>query len=128
MRDKGASRAIPPARIASASASALVNSGGRSGPSATRAAPVSVAKSTISSGLSSPALASASPSTSRPSASVLPLPTVRPLRLDRKHVVQGKSVYVSVDPVVCRYIKNIHSHDRTYQRLLTTCVNQHTIS
>ena len=57
--------------------------GGRSGPRATRAAPVSVAKSNNSSGASSSASASASARMSRPSASVLPISTVSPLRLTR---------------------------------------------
>ena len=64
-----------------ATLSSLLNIAGRSGPSATRAAPVSVAKSMISSALSSIALVSASASTNRPSASVLSISTVMPLRL-----------------------------------------------
>jgi hypothetical protein len=67
----------------SASRSSSVKNGGRSGPSATRAAPVRVARLTISSGASSSASASASASTSRPSASVLLTSTVSPLRLRR---------------------------------------------
>jgi hypothetical protein len=51
-----------------------------SGPSATRAAPVSVPMSIKSSGAPSSASASASARTSRPSASVLPTSTVSPLR------------------------------------------------
>ena len=75
-------RADAAARSA-ASASSSVKNGGTSGPSATRAAPVSVARLTISSGASSSASASASASTSRPSASVLLTSTVSPLRLGR---------------------------------------------
>jgi hypothetical protein len=67
----------------------LANSAGRSGPSAIRAAPVSVAKSMISSGLSSPARVSASPSTSRPSASVLSISTVSPRRDDHVAGAEG---------------------------------------
>ncbi len=50
-------------------------------PVAARAAPVSVAMSISSSGVSSSASASASARIRRPSASVLPISTVRPLRL-----------------------------------------------
>src|SRR5918993_1503959 len=50
------------------------------GPKAMRAAPVSVAKSSTSCGLSSAALVMASARTRRPSASVLSTSTVRPLR------------------------------------------------
>ena len=60
--------------------SSSVKNGGRSGPSATRAAPVRVANVSIMSGLSSSASAIASASTSRPSASVLPISTVKPAR------------------------------------------------
>ena len=48
----GPRRRARPARCAAARSSRLANNAGRSGPSATRAAPVRVAKSTISSGLS----------------------------------------------------------------------------
>ena len=79
--DRGPSAAA--ARAPAANASSSVKKGGRSGPSATRAAPVSVAIVTMSAGASSSASASASASTSRPSASVLPISTVSPLRLLR---------------------------------------------
>jgi hypothetical protein len=69
------------AAISRARSSSSVNKAGRSGPSATRAAPVRVARSMSRSGASSSASASASASTSRPSASVLPISTVSPLRL-----------------------------------------------
>ena len=59
-------------------ASSGVNSAGSSGPSATRAAPVSVAQSSSSAGSSPSASASASARTSRPSASVLLISTVSP--------------------------------------------------
>ena len=52
--------------MSAASSSSFENNAGSSGPSAIRAAPVRVAKSTISSGSSSAALASASASTRRP--------------------------------------------------------------
>ncbi len=71
----------PAPQASRARSSFSVKKGGRSGPSATRAAPVRVAKSTSSSGLPSPARVSASARISRPSASVLPISTVRPLRL-----------------------------------------------
>ena len=57
------------------------NSAGRSGPSAMRAAPVSVAMSMSRAGFSLQASASASHRMSRPSASVLPTSTVMPLRV-----------------------------------------------
>ena len=65
----------------SASVSSLQNSAGRSVPSATRAAPVSVAQSTIIVGFSEAPSNRASHRISRPSASVLPISTVMPLRV-----------------------------------------------
>ena len=56
----------------------LQNKAGHSVPKATRAAPVSVAKSTMKSGLSSIAKSRTSASTRRPSASVLPTSTLMP--------------------------------------------------
>ena len=72
-----------------ASSSSLANIAGRSGPSATRAAPVRVAKSMISSGSLLARLASASPRISRPSASVLSISTFSPLRL-AMHVARAE--------------------------------------
>ena len=69
------------ATTTSAQASSLQNIAGRSGPSATRAAPVRVAQSTSSVGDSSHDSARRSHNTSRPSASVLPTSTVMPLRV-----------------------------------------------
>ena len=71
-RQTGSLTARPQRSMSAASASSSVKNGGSSGPSATRAAPVRVAKSTTRSGPSSSASARASPRTSRPSASVLP--------------------------------------------------------
>ncbi len=59
----------------------MQKSAGNSGPSATRAAPVKVAMSTRSAGLSVDASASASQRISLPSASVLPTSTVSPFRV-----------------------------------------------
>jgi hypothetical protein len=59
----------------------LQNSAGRSVPSATRAAPVSVAQSTIIVGFSDAPSNRASHRISLPSASVLPISTVMPLRV-----------------------------------------------
>ncbi len=67
--------------MARACSVARAYSGGRSWPSATRAAPVSVAKSMMRAAPSSAASVSASDKTTRPSASVLPISTVVPLRV-----------------------------------------------
>ncbi len=65
--------------------------GGSCGPSATRAAPVRVARSMVSAGSSSPARVRASARISRPSASVLPTSTDRPLR-GGQHVARPHGV------------------------------------
>ena len=78
---------------------------GKSGPSATRAAPVRVAASTsrAGSGLSTPR-SSRSQSTSRPSASVLPTSTVRPApggqNVQRAHGPAGHHILDAADPNV----------------------------
>ena len=61
-----------------AMASSVANMAGKAVPNATRAAPVSVAKSMMTSGDASAANASASHSISRPSASVLSISMVVP--------------------------------------------------
>ena len=78
---QGVVPALPAASRACASSSSGVNRAGSSGPSATRAAPVSVAASSRRSGRSWSASVRASASTRRPSASVLPISTVLPLRI-----------------------------------------------
>ena len=86
----------------SAQPSSLQNIAGRSGPSATRAAPVSVAQSTSRDGDSSHASASRSHSTSRPSASVLPISTVMPFaradHVEWPHRGTGNGVFHAANP------------------------------
>ena len=81
MRHIGSVTASPEAIRPLASSSSLQNSAGRSVPSDTRAAPVRVAQSTIMVGFSDAPSCSASHRISRPSASVLPISTVMPLRV-----------------------------------------------
>ena len=72
---------LPDASRSSANVSSLQNNAGKSVPNATRAAPVSVAQSTIIEGFSEAPSCSASHRISRPSASVLPISTLSPLRV-----------------------------------------------
>ena len=65
-------RPASPGASSSSTLASLQNTAGSSAPSATRAAPVSVARSTSRSGVSSAAAVSASARIRRPSASVLP--------------------------------------------------------
>ncbi len=81
MRHSGSLAAALARNRPSATASSLQKSACTSGPSATLAAPVNVAQSTMSAGASASASASASQRISRPSASVLPISTVLPIRV-----------------------------------------------
>ena len=79
MRQMGSPAVRAAACSSPASASSLLKSPVIHGPSATRMAPVRVARSITAAGFSSTAQASTSASTSRPSASVLSTSTLVPL-------------------------------------------------